>query len=136
VGDAGIVRACEPVGRLDAVRRDMATLEHSIEVNLSPREVIDEWREFPFRSILGYFREPGRRLHWQDGAGNEAWGSMLVIGLGAERSRICVKLDYYPSAQGISATALDAHVSADLTMFTRFVDSDAARQAARKHTLG
>lgn len=107
-----------------------------MEVNLSPREVIDEWREFPFRSILGFFREPGRRLHWRDGAGNEAWGSTLIIGLGSQRSRVCVKLDYYPSDGGISAATLDAHVSADLTMFTRFVDSDAARQAAHELPAG
>ena len=64
-------------------------------MNLPPREAIDEWRAFPFRSIVGYFREPGRRLHWQDGAGNEAWGATLIIALGARRTRIRVKLDYY-----------------------------------------
>ena len=52
----------------------MATIEHSIDVNLPHQEAIDEWRAFPFGSIVGYFSEPGRRLHWQDGAGNEAWG--------------------------------------------------------------
>jgi hypothetical protein len=110
----------------------MATIEHSIEVNLPPQEAIDEWRAFPFRSIVGYFREPGRRLHWQDGAGNEAWGATLIVALGPRRTSICVKLEYYPAQSGIPAAALSAHVSADLTMFMRFVESDAARQAAHE----
>jgi len=114
----------------------MATLEHSIDVNLPPQEAIDEWRAFPFRSIVGHFSEPGRRLHWQDGAGNEAWGATLIIALGARRTRIFVKLDYYPAQSGLPAATLNAHVSADLTRFMRFVESDAARQAAHELSAG
>lgn len=114
----------------------MAAIEHSIEVDLPPDEVVSEWQVFPFRSILGYFRDPGRRLHWIDGVGNEAWGVTLLIGLGARRTRVCVRLDYYPTQVGISAAALNAHISADLTMFTWFIESDAARQAAHELAAG
>ena len=47
-----------------------------------------------------------------------------------------MKLDYYPAQSGLSPATLNAHVSADLTMFMRFVESDAARQAAHEWSAG
>jgi len=47
-----------------------------------------------------------------------------------------VKLDYYPAQSGLPAATRNAHVSADLTRFMRFVESDAARQAAHELSAG
>jgi hypothetical protein len=110
----------------------MAAFEHSIDVGLPAAEAAREWASFPFRSLVGFFRTPGQRLHWRDDAGSEAWGVTLLVGLGRSRTRIHVTIDYFPAPAAVSAATLDAHVSADLTMFRRFIESDAARAAAHE----
>jgi hypothetical protein len=110
----------------------MATLEHAIDVDLAAPEAAREWAAFPFRSLVGFFRTPGQRLHWRDDAGNEAWGVVLLVSLGRSHTRIHVSVDYFPVPQAIAPAALDAQIAADLGAFRRFVASDAARSAAHE----
>lgn len=112
----------------------MATLEHSIDIELPAQEAAREWAAFPFRSLLGFFRTPGQRLHWRDDAGSEAWGVVLLVSLGRKHTRIHVAIDYFPIPEAVPAAKLDAMVSEDLQAFRRLAESDAARSAAHERS--